>query len=147
MKWEDSRALTPLKMEFLNAFFAEIQDFFLTGGTALSVFYLQHRRSYDLDFVSLRNVDWGQLRTTLFAIAQHLDADLTSITQAPFFHRYELTRGGERELLDFVTESVPQIDERLTALIVALNRPCCYTSALIRCRRPGSLRDPPEMDG
>ena len=49
MSWESSKALTPLKRAFLDAFFAENRSFFLTGGSALGIFYLDHRRSYDLD--------------------------------------------------------------------------------------------------
>jgi len=44
--------LTNLQREILSLF-SQIPDalqFFLTGGTALSEFYLQHRMSYDLDF-------------------------------------------------------------------------------------------------
>jgi hypothetical protein len=35
--------------------------FFLTGGTALSVFYLHHRLSDDLDFFTTETVDLGQI--------------------------------------------------------------------------------------
>lgn len=49
MNWENSRALTPLKHDFLKAFFAKEKRFFLTGGSALGLFYLEHRCSYDLD--------------------------------------------------------------------------------------------------
>lgn len=38
------------------------KDFFLTGGTCLSVFYLHHRVSHDLDFFTTRDLD---LRDTL----------------------------------------------------------------------------------
>ncbi|MDZ7292671.1 MAG: nucleotidyl transferase AbiEii/AbiGii toxin family protein [candidate division KSB1 bacterium] len=41
--------LTPLQNSFLTEFFHLTQDFYLTGGTALSAFYLQHRYSIDLD--------------------------------------------------------------------------------------------------
>jgi predicted nucleotidyltransferase component of viral defense system len=41
--------LTPLQNNFLNAFFQLAQEFYLTGGTALSAFYLQHRYSVDID--------------------------------------------------------------------------------------------------
>ena len=37
------------------------KDFFLTGGTALSVFYLHHRRSNDLDLFSLQQVNLSEL--------------------------------------------------------------------------------------
>jgi len=44
------------------------RKYFLTGGTALSVFYLHHRRSNDLDFFTLQETNLGQtdflLKTT-----------------------------------------------------------------------------------
>ncbi len=44
--------LTPLQRTFLQAFagLPDQQRFFLTGGTALTEFYLAHRVSFDLDF-------------------------------------------------------------------------------------------------
>lgn len=47
--------LSSLQNEFLKKFFASPvgPKFFLTGGTALSVFYLKHRVSYDLDLFAL----------------------------------------------------------------------------------------------
>lgn len=46
--------LTPGQKSFLQAFKDSplVESFYLTGGTALSAFYLQHRRSEDLDFFS-----------------------------------------------------------------------------------------------
>ncbi len=44
-----STLLTPLQNSFLIEFFKLTPDFYLTGGTALSAFYLQHRDSVDLD--------------------------------------------------------------------------------------------------
>lgn len=38
-----------------------LQRFYLTGGTALSCFYLHHRESYDLDFFSEQEVNSGYL--------------------------------------------------------------------------------------
>ena len=49
MTWENSKAITPLKRDFLKAFFSREKRFFPTGGSALGLFYLQHRYSYDLD--------------------------------------------------------------------------------------------------
>lgn len=43
------RILTAQQNDFLKEFFRLTQDFYLTGGTALSAFYLQHRYSVDLD--------------------------------------------------------------------------------------------------
>lgn len=44
--------LTPLQTSLLERFSREpiLRDFYLTGGTALSAFYLEHRYSEDLDF-------------------------------------------------------------------------------------------------
>jgi predicted nucleotidyltransferase component of viral defense system len=46
--------LTPEQIRFLLAFKDSplVESFYLTGGTALSAFYLQHRQSEDLDFFS-----------------------------------------------------------------------------------------------
>lgn len=110
MNWEESRALTPLKRDFLNAFFSSQQGFFLTGGSALGIFYLQHRLSYDLDLFTTAPLDWHVLGRVLADITAQLDAQLEAITETPHFRRYMLVRGGETEILDFVVESVPQID-------------------------------------
>ena len=40
-------------------------NFFLTGGTALSVFYLHHRTSEDLDFFSRESVDLAELQFSI----------------------------------------------------------------------------------
>ncbi len=43
--------LTPLQKEFMSVFsrIPDQEHFYLTGGTALSEFYLGHRLSFDLD--------------------------------------------------------------------------------------------------
>jgi len=47
------------------------QEYFLTGGTALSVFYLHHRRSNDLDFFTLQETDLGQIDFLLKTTWRH----------------------------------------------------------------------------
>ncbi len=46
--------LTPLQKKILNLFVTlpDKDAFYLTGGTALSAFFLKHRKSHDLDFFS-----------------------------------------------------------------------------------------------
>ena len=58
MSWENSSAITPLKRDFLKTFLSLEKRFFLTGGSALGLFYLQHRFSYDLDLFSTENFEW-----------------------------------------------------------------------------------------
>lgn len=40
-------------------------DFFLTGGTCLSVFYLHHRVSHDLDFFTVANLDLAEIAPSI----------------------------------------------------------------------------------
>lgn len=112
MNWEESKVLTALKRDFLRAFFARNQSFFLTGGSALGIFYLEHRVSYDLDLFTTEPlpVEWHILQNQLLDIAAQLGAQCRGLVAAPEFHRFELTRGCERELLDFVVERLPQVD-------------------------------------
>lgn len=55
---DDNRILTPHQKTVLHAFVqSSLHDLFrLSGGTALSAFYLEHRLSEDLDFFSLERV-------------------------------------------------------------------------------------------
>ncbi|MCJ7684760.1 MAG: nucleotidyl transferase AbiEii/AbiGii toxin family protein, partial [Desulfobacteraceae bacterium] len=57
-KIEDNRILTPNQADFLLEFAkSELKDVFrLTGGTALSAFFLEHRLSEDLDFFSAEKI-------------------------------------------------------------------------------------------
>jgi predicted nucleotidyltransferase component of viral defense system len=45
-----NKILTPLQEAVLHALFSLTDAFYLTGGTALSAYYLEHRLSIDLDF-------------------------------------------------------------------------------------------------
>ena len=109
MNWEKSKALTSLKRDFLISFFSKTQDFFLTGGSALGIFYFDHRYSYDLDLFTLKDLDWKFHERLFNSIADEINAAYESIAKAPFFHRYQLVRGKEREIIDFVIEKVPQL--------------------------------------
>jgi predicted nucleotidyltransferase component of viral defense system len=111
MNWEKSKSLTPLKHDFLVSFFKKCQDFFLTGGSALSIFYYDHRHSYDLDFFTEKDIDWFFHERLFISIVEEIKAEYTTITKAPFFHRYEIRRGKHREIIDFVIEKIPQIDK------------------------------------
>jgi len=115
MNWEDSNACTPLKRDFIHAWFAENSHFFLTGGSALGLFYLHHRRSYDLDFFTSEKLDGLALRNQVLRIAETIGAHCESVQTSPDFHRFRLVRGNDRELLDFVADRVPQLDTEKTS--------------------------------
>lgn len=63
----DNRVLTSNQIAFLRKFAqSDLKDFFrLTGGTALSAFYLEHRLSEDLDFFSSEKIPLYALETWL----------------------------------------------------------------------------------
>jgi len=111
MNWESSNVLTALKKDFLVSFFKTNQDFFLSGGSALGVFYLQHRFSQDLDFFTLNSAHWHLIENETRGIADSIGAHCDSLTLTPYFQRYKLTRNKETEIIDFVMEKVPQHDE------------------------------------
>lgn len=137
MNWEKSKSLTPLKHDFLVSFFKKSRDFFLTGGSALSIFYYDHRHSYDLDFFTEKDIDWLFHERLFISIVEEIKAEYTTITKAPFFHRYELRRGKHREIIDFVIEKIPQIDKKKnkfdiidvdTPLEIGINKICTLLS-------------------
>jgi len=77
----------------------------------LGIFYLQHRLSYDLDFFTTdEHTEWHLLDNEVRSISSAIGTHCEAITAAPTFRRYQLTRDGEREIIDFVVEMVPQID-------------------------------------
>ncbi len=100
-----------LKKDFLKEFFSIENRFFLTGGSALGIFYFNHRYSYDLDFFTTqRAIDWKLFEANLRSIAQKIEAEFEPITKSPSFQRFQLKRGQEHEILNFVIEWVEQID-------------------------------------
>ncbi len=111
VNWADSSACTPLKRDFLRAWFAEDQRFFLTGGSALGLFHLHHRLSYDLDLFTRQEIDGRELQNQVRRIATQIGAAAQTLRSAPDFHRFRLTRGEERELLDLVVDRAPQLDQ------------------------------------
>jgi len=103
--------LSALQWEFLSFFFQGSPPFFLTGGTALSAFYLRHRYSQDLDLFTLDSDAFDRVPLYVADTATKLSAAVASLQTAPQFHRYKLSRKGESVIVDFVREVVPQVSE------------------------------------
>lgn len=110
MNWAESKACTPLKRDFLRTWFAQEQRFFLTGGSALGLFYLDHRRSYDLDLFSSEVVEAKEVQNLAQLVAGKIGAECTALRSAPDFHRFRITRGEDREIVDVVVDRAPQLD-------------------------------------
>ncbi|OGH56064.1 MAG: hypothetical protein A3G34_13110 [Candidatus Lindowbacteria bacterium RIFCSPLOWO2_12_FULL_62_27] len=82
-----SDLLLPSHKRFLDVFFSKTGGFFLTGGTALSVFYLQHRRSDDLDLFTLSGDRFSEVRGILQAVIHETGGTWEADRTAPHFHR------------------------------------------------------------
>ena len=111
MSWEDSNACTALKRDFLRSWFALERRYFLTGGSALGLFYLDHRRSFDLDLSTSAEVEPREVQNLIHRVSGEIDASYEAIQTAPGFHRFRLTRDEESELVDVVIDRAPQLDE------------------------------------
>lgn len=97
----DLSLLTPLQRQVLDTVFAEeafARAFYLTGGTALAVFYLGHRYSDDLDFFT-NGPDQGFLWPMLQKLQEPLGVTVESRT--PSFIRI---RCGKELRVDFVQD-------------------------------------------
>ncbi len=101
--------LSALQWEFLSFFFQGAPPFFLTGGTALSAFYLGHRYSEDLDLFTLDSGAFDRVPLYVTDTTSKLNAAALSLQTAPQFRRYKISRREESVIIDFVRESVPQI--------------------------------------
>ena len=81
--------LTKGQETFLNAFFKKTSDFYLTGGTALSGFYLGHRTSIDLDFFTQSENVFDELDFIIHEVSSDITCEIKSIRITNYFKHYE----------------------------------------------------------
>lgn len=88
------------------------KNFYLTGGTALSEFYLHHRMSEDLDFFSEEEFNLSQVQTIIKQISVKLK--LTDIKYHNQFglHVFFLHRNNEILKVDFNNYPFTQLDRQ-----------------------------------
>jgi hypothetical protein len=86
---EDSYCYTSEAQQEVLEMISEVNiirdHFFITGGTALSVFYLHHRRSEDLDLFS---TEFKELDRIDFALKRLFGSDLTLMQSSTHFYSY-----------------------------------------------------------
>lgn len=97
-----------LQDKFLEIFFSEsfADDFYLTGGTALSRFHFNHRISDDLDFFTQnQKVDFSHVNSLVLKILDKLNLKIISQKSTDTFLQF-ITEGENESLLklDFVKE-------------------------------------------
>jgi predicted nucleotidyltransferase component of viral defense system len=100
--------LDNLQNDFLRAFFARENHFFLSGGAALVGFYFGHRVTHDLDLFTLENEIENGFRLVNAVVAE-LNASFEPIQTAPDFRRLLIKRGTEAIVVDLVREYVFQV--------------------------------------
>lgn len=86
--------LTELQSNFLSAFFRLTQDFYLTGGTALSAFYLEHRFSVDLDLFTQEEAAFPKVEALVKEASAKLGIASVPVEITSFFKHF---RVGPRE--------------------------------------------------
>jgi len=104
------KILSPLQAKILDLFYREEFPFFLTGGTALSAFYLHHRYSQDLDFFTLDGEALQRVPSRIESFGKELRAEIESIQSEPAFKRFIVSADQERIVVDFVKDVEYQVN-------------------------------------
>lgn len=93
---EKGAGLSLRQKQFLAVVLEEeyiLKNFYLSGGTALSSWYLHHRESYDLDFFTDRPFDGDKITLWIRQHEQELDFQAVSVNDDfgfyAFFFRYK----------------------------------------------------------
>ena len=110
---QNNPILLPHQIEILKLFFATTfaKPFFLTGGTALSAFYLAHRDSKDLDFFSLEKYDPQQLEVVILDIAQKMGCEIFTKVKSDTYNEIYLENVNWRQRIDIVKEQPKRFGE------------------------------------
>lgn len=101
--------LTPFQEEVLTKIsqYQELQDFYLTGGTALAGFYLHHRYSDDLDFFThSENFNTIKLDRVIKDLCHHQGYKIESVRRETLFYECFLSakEKGPALKIDFVKD-------------------------------------------
>jgi predicted nucleotidyltransferase component of viral defense system len=106
--------ITPFQKKVLKLFKdSSLKDqFYWTGGTLLSVLYLHHRQSKDLDFFSDKSFSRSQVLKFVLHLKEELK--LTKVEQTKIFDRYEFFLHNKETLrLEFVFYPHPKLKARI----------------------------------
>lgn len=109
--------LTPFQKRILTAIGHSdlAPSFYLTGGTALAVYHLQHRYSEDLDFFADAREAMTGVTAIASEIAQNLDARIEFTRAFPTFIETFLTsQAGERVKIDFAFDTPFRLQPTIT---------------------------------
>ena len=110
MDFSPRSKLTALQRDLLVAFFERQEGFFLTGGAALSGFYLGHRTTDDLDLFAPPGASLDDAARALSAAAISLGGTTEAVKTFPEFRRLLARRGEESCVVDLVVDRAPMLD-------------------------------------
>ena len=132
-----SNRLTGLQRDFLDVWFAQSKDFFLTGGGALIGFYGLPRTTQDIDLFTTSAAAFSRVPAGVHDCCATLAAQGTAMVTSPHFRRFRVERGDETTLVDFVEDLAPQVFPEKTlrdgfildpAQEIAVNKVCAIVS-------------------
>lgn len=114
-KEEVMKVLTSIQEDFIGVFAQTPlrETFFLTGGTALSAFYLEHRLSEDMDFFTEEEGQVPRVTTMLEEIASKLGGQLEIRRSFRSYLEFLITRGEETLRCDFAMDSPYRLKEKI----------------------------------
>jgi hypothetical protein len=135
----DTDILSPLQKSVLDILFSGPwfrQHFYLTGGTALSAFYLKHRYSDDLDFFT-HQASLDGVPQLIRSTTGQLGVNSVQLQRSPGFLRYELN--GELKI-DFVSDvafrvGVPEHTDSFSVTRTSGSLPYTRPTRFLDCRR------------
>lgn len=109
--------LTPFQQRILTAIGHSdlAPSFYLTGGTALAVYHLQHRYSEDLDFFADEREAMTGVTSIASEIAHELDAQIEFTRAFPtFVETFLISQAGERVKIDFAFDTPFRLQPTIT---------------------------------
>ena len=91
----------------------QLQDFYLSGGTALAAFYLEHRFSEDLDFFTQDNPDLLFLHSFAERIQHTLNAEKHQFQRLHDRNLFTFIISGSELKIEFTKYPFPQFESHL----------------------------------
>jgi len=102
---QDYKALYLLQDNFLAWWKSMDMPFYLTGGTALGRYYLNHRYSEDLDFFTNDNPDYPELiRKIRDSLTKHFNVDIRNALFTDDFTRLFISSNQQILKIEFVND-------------------------------------------
>ncbi len=98
------------------------ETFYFGGGTALSVFYFNHRYSVDLDFFSEKEFDKNIIIKFINSLSRQLGTTV-KMTKKEMVMWFELEKDKETLKVDFLNFPYPRIDKGLIYQSVDIDSP------------------------